>query len=46
MCRAQDGWLPLHLAAAFKASDAVVTMLLTAYPDAAKEKDSRVRGRR
>ena len=44
-CGAQDGKLPLHLAAGNKASDAVVATLLTAYPDAAKEKDE-VRGQR
>ena len=39
-CRAaQRERLPLHVAAAFQASEAVVAALLKAYPDAAKEKD-------
>ena len=36
---AQDGGLPLHVAAANQASEDLVAALLTAYPDAAKEKD-------
>ena len=34
------GWLPLHAAAGYNASDAVVVALLAAYPNAAKEKDN------
>ena len=34
------GSLPLHLAARFKALEAVVKLLVDAYPDAAKEKDN------
>ena len=34
-----DGQLPLHDAAAHSKSEAVVKMLLAAYPDATKEKD-------
>ena len=36
---AQDGSLPLHVAAANQASEAVVAALLKASPEAAKEKD-------
>ena len=36
---AQDGWrLPLHVAAEYQASEAVVAALLAAHPGAAKEK--------
>ena len=36
---AQFGRLPLHVAAASQASEAVVAALLAAYPGAAKKKD-------
>ena len=35
-----DGWLPIHLAAAFQASDAVVRALLNAHPEGAKRAGS------
>ena len=37
--RAQKENLPLHLAAGYQASEAVVLALLEAYPEAVKEKD-------
>jgi len=41
--RVQDGWTPLHLAAASCSSEAVVLALLAAYPEAAKATDKVVR---
>ena len=35
-CRVQDGKLPLHCAALYNNSQAVIKVLLAAYPDAAK----------
>ena len=37
-CRVQNGMLPLHEAAAFNESEAVIKALFDAYPDAAKAK--------
>ena len=39
-CRVQGAYLPLHLAAMNNESEAVMKMLLAAYPDAAKAKDN------
>ena len=40
-CRVQFGFLPLHHAAQYNKSEAVIKALLDAYPDAAKEKQVR-----
>ena len=42
--RAQDGWLPLHLALRYNASEGVVEKLMTSYPEGATVQKN-VRGR-